>query len=161
VSYERKYDTQKSNENYAKKIRPCRLPFPQTWNLNSLLVIFPISFTRLAQFNSKPVRIHSSFKPFSVEESFLWDMRIIIYKRIIINKNITSIECQHRSLFAQSSMFWISKKKLKSSVSIFKFRKDKQRHAVIHAVCKSFDNCNTVIFLFYFYYFIKLSLVMQ
>jgi hypothetical protein len=30
VSYERKYDTQKSNENYANESRSCRLPFPQT-----------------------------------------------------------------------------------------------------------------------------------
>jgi hypothetical protein len=42
VSYERKYDTQKSNENYARKSRPCRLPLPQAWSVNSLISIFPI-----------------------------------------------------------------------------------------------------------------------
>jgi hypothetical protein len=33
---ERKYETQTFNKNFAKKVRTCRLPFPETWSLNSL-----------------------------------------------------------------------------------------------------------------------------
>jgi hypothetical protein len=34
---ERKYETKKFNENFAKKVRTCRLPFPETRSLNSLM----------------------------------------------------------------------------------------------------------------------------
>jgi hypothetical protein len=34
---ERKYETKTFNENFAKKVRTCRLPFPETWSLNSLI----------------------------------------------------------------------------------------------------------------------------
>ena len=35
---ERKYETKTFNENFAKKVRICRLPFPETPSLNSLLL---------------------------------------------------------------------------------------------------------------------------
>jgi hypothetical protein len=35
---ERKYETKTFNENFAKKVRTCRLPFPVTRSLNSLLL---------------------------------------------------------------------------------------------------------------------------
>jgi hypothetical protein len=35
---ERKYETKTFNENFAKKVRNCRLPFPETPSLNSLLL---------------------------------------------------------------------------------------------------------------------------
>jgi hypothetical protein len=34
---ERKYETKTFNENISKKFRTCRLPFPETWSLNSLI----------------------------------------------------------------------------------------------------------------------------
>jgi hypothetical protein len=34
----RKYETKTFNENFAKKVRTCRLPFPETWSLNSLII---------------------------------------------------------------------------------------------------------------------------
>jgi hypothetical protein len=34
---ERKYETKMFNENFAKKVRTCRLPLPETRSLNSLL----------------------------------------------------------------------------------------------------------------------------
>jgi hypothetical protein len=30
-------ETKTFNENFAKKVRTCRLPFPETWSLNSLI----------------------------------------------------------------------------------------------------------------------------
>jgi hypothetical protein len=47
VSYE-KYDTQKSNENYANESRSCILPFPQTWILNSLIFL-KLNFIKYAE----------------------------------------------------------------------------------------------------------------
>jgi hypothetical protein len=38
---ERKYETKTFNENFAKKVRTCRLPFPETWSLNSLTSSVP------------------------------------------------------------------------------------------------------------------------
>jgi hypothetical protein len=35
----RKYETKTFNENFAKKVRTCRLPFPETRSLNALLII--------------------------------------------------------------------------------------------------------------------------
>jgi hypothetical protein len=37
----RKYETKPYNENFAKKVRTCRLPFPETWSLNSRLISPP------------------------------------------------------------------------------------------------------------------------
>ena len=34
---ERKYETKTFNGNFAKKVRICRLPFPETRSLNSLM----------------------------------------------------------------------------------------------------------------------------
>jgi protoheme ferro-lyase len=35
---ERKYETKTFNKNFAKKVRICRLPFPQRRSLNSLII---------------------------------------------------------------------------------------------------------------------------
>jgi hypothetical protein len=36
-THERKCETKTFNENFAKKVRTCRLPFPETRSLNSLM----------------------------------------------------------------------------------------------------------------------------
>jgi hypothetical protein len=36
---ERKYETKTFNENFAKNVRTCRLPFPETRSLNSLFIV--------------------------------------------------------------------------------------------------------------------------
>jgi hypothetical protein len=39
LTQERKYETKTFNGNFAKKVRICRLPFPETRSLNSLLTV--------------------------------------------------------------------------------------------------------------------------
>ena len=36
---ERKYEPKTFNENFAKKVRTCHLPFPETRSLNSLFIV--------------------------------------------------------------------------------------------------------------------------
>jgi hypothetical protein len=36
---ERRYETKTFNENFAKKVRTCRLPFPEMRSLNSLITL--------------------------------------------------------------------------------------------------------------------------
>jgi hypothetical protein len=50
------------NENFAKKVQTCRLPFPETWSLNSLM------FTFLRQnFINSVYKINQSFKYFDTQ----------------------------------------------------------------------------------------------
>jgi hypothetical protein len=40
----RKYETKTFNENFAKKVRNCRLLFPETWSLNSLICSIRVQY---------------------------------------------------------------------------------------------------------------------
>ena len=68
---ERKYETKTFNENFAKKVRTCRLPFPETWSLNSpISIIFSLATGSKAQSNSPFLKTRDLSPRFMVETGF-------------------------------------------------------------------------------------------